>query len=135
MATAKGLSSSVPPQGGSGASKRQADDNHELTNLPGYKGLGTPPPWNHNQQPYNGQGAHSLTYDVTTIAAKGQPPKGIGGRHDAIKEVRAGAKGLQRLPRCCRGGRGQQQDAKGYCGIVKKVEATKSIAVHIDLGR
>nr|BAD03853.1 hypothetical protein [Oryza sativa Japonica Group] len=34
-----GLSSSVPPQGGSGASKRHADIHHEVTNLPGKGGL------------------------------------------------------------------------------------------------
>ena len=32
-----GLISSVPPQGGSGASKWHADIHHEVTNLPGIK--------------------------------------------------------------------------------------------------
>uniref|UniRef100_A0A0D9X711 Uncharacterized protein n=1 Tax=Leersia perrieri TaxID=77586 RepID=A0A0D9X711_9ORYZ len=70
MATAKGLSSSVPPQGGSsGTSKRQAHSNEDGTKLHGSKCLATSPPRN-NQQPYNGQSAHSLTYRVKTLAEK-----------------------------------------------------------------
>ncbi|EAZ42451.1 hypothetical protein OsJ_27023 [Oryza sativa Japonica Group] len=68
MSSSKGLSSSVPPQGGSGASKRHADIHHEVTNLPGSKGF--TPSRNNNQQPYNGQGAHSLTYGFKTFATK-----------------------------------------------------------------
>uniref|UniRef100_A0A0E0IAL6 Uncharacterized protein n=1 Tax=Oryza nivara TaxID=4536 RepID=A0A0E0IAL6_ORYNI len=63
------LSSSVPPQGGSGTSKRHADIHHEVTNnFPGSKGF--TPSRNNNQQPYNGQGAHSLTYGFKTFATK-----------------------------------------------------------------
>uniref|UniRef100_A0A0E0QHW5 Uncharacterized protein n=1 Tax=Oryza rufipogon TaxID=4529 RepID=A0A0E0QHW5_ORYRU len=69
MSSSKGLSSSVPPQGGSGASKRHADIHHEVTNLPGSKGFLTPSR-NNNQQPYNGQGAGSLTYGFKTFATK-----------------------------------------------------------------
>uniref|UniRef100_A0A0E0LU38 Uncharacterized protein n=1 Tax=Oryza punctata TaxID=4537 RepID=A0A0E0LU38_ORYPU len=69
MSSSKGLSSSVPPQGGSGASKRHADTHHEVTKLPGSKGFLTPSR-NNNQQPYNGQGAHSLTYGFKTFATK-----------------------------------------------------------------
>nr|BAD03167.1 hypothetical protein [Oryza sativa Japonica Group]BAD03708.1 hypothetical protein [Oryza sativa Japonica Group] len=73
MATAKGTSSSVPPQGGSSAkSKRQADINQEGLNLleilqkfvKGLEGFSTPPPRN------NGQGAHSLVYQIKTLAPK-----------------------------------------------------------------
>nr|BAD03843.1 hypothetical protein [Oryza sativa Japonica Group] len=74
MATAKaihrriihaGTSSSVPPQGGSSAkSKRQADINQEGLNLLGLEGFSTPPPRN------NGQGAHSLAYQIKTLAPK-----------------------------------------------------------------
>uniref|UniRef100_A0A0E0LU34 Uncharacterized protein n=1 Tax=Oryza punctata TaxID=4537 RepID=A0A0E0LU34_ORYPU len=79
MATAKGTSSSVPPQGGSSAkSKRQADINQEGLNLleilqkyvKGLDGFSTPPRNNNQQQPYNGQGAHSLAYQIKTLAPK-----------------------------------------------------------------
>uniref|UniRef100_A0A0E0QHT6 Uncharacterized protein n=1 Tax=Oryza rufipogon TaxID=4529 RepID=A0A0E0QHT6_ORYRU len=52
-------------QGGSSAkSKRQADINQEGLNLLGLEGFSTPPPRN------NGQGAHSLVYQIKTLAPK-----------------------------------------------------------------
>uniref|UniRef100_J3MSF7 Uncharacterized protein n=1 Tax=Oryza brachyantha TaxID=4533 RepID=J3MSF7_ORYBR len=64
MATAKGISSSVPPQGGSsGKSKRQEDIIQEGLNLSGPKGLG-----NNNQKPYNGQVPHSHITSQNIIA-------------------------------------------------------------------